>query len=64
MTAETDTTRKWNEKGFDHDHHVSDLDVPGSELDDAQEKLGNEDKENNYYSIGRDNHNDLDEDNG
>jgi hypothetical protein len=37
MTAETDTTRKWNEKGFDHDHHVSDLDVPGSELDDAQE---------------------------
>jgi hypothetical protein len=39
MTAETDTTRKWNEKGFDHDH-VSDLDVPGSELDDAQEKTG------------------------
>jgi hypothetical protein len=26
-------------KGFDHDH-VSDLDVPGSELDDAQENWG------------------------
>jgi hypothetical protein len=23
-------------KGFDHDHHVSDLDVPGSELDDQE----------------------------
>lgn len=39
----------------------SDLDVPGSELDDAQEKIGSEDEENNYYSIGGDNHNDLEE---
>jgi hypothetical protein len=31
-----------------------DLDVPGSELDDEQEELGNEDEENNYYSIGGD----------
>jgi hypothetical protein len=40
----------------------SDLDIPGSELDDEQENIGNEDEENNYYSIGGDDHNDLDED--
>jgi hypothetical protein len=38
-----------------------DLDVPGSELDDDQEKIGSEDEENNYYSLGGDDHNDLDE---
>lgn len=27
-----------------------DLDVPGSELDDAQERIGSEDEENNLYS--------------
>lgn len=35
----------------------SDLDVPGSELDDNQEDIGSEDEENNYYSLGGDNHN-------
>ena len=40
----------------------SNLDVPGSELDDEQENVGNEDEENNYYSIGGDDHNNLDED--
>jgi hypothetical protein len=39
-----------------------DLDVPGSELDDAGEITGDEDEENNYYSLGGDDHNDLDED--
>jgi hypothetical protein len=33
--------------------------IPGSELDDKQEEIGSEDEENNYYSIGGDNHNDL-----
>ena len=35
-------------------HNLSgkDLDVPGSELDEAQEATGNEDEENNYYSLG------------
>ena len=28
----------------------SDLDVPGSELDDADERIGEEDEENNSYS--------------
>jgi hypothetical protein len=53
-----------NEKDFNDDKTGSDLDVPGSELDDAQENIGSEDEENNYYSIGGDDHNDLDEDNG
>jgi hypothetical protein len=38
------------------------LDVPGSELDDADEEIGEEDEENNYYSLGGDDHNDLEED--
>ena len=37
------------------------LDVPGAELDDAEEVTGGEDEENNYYSLGGDDHNDLDE---
>jgi len=40
----------------------SDLDVPGAELDDKEETIGEEDEENNYYSIGGDDHNDLEED--
>ncbi|HEY5122992.1 MAG TPA: hypothetical protein VIK14_04585 [Ignavibacteria bacterium] len=55
---------KRNEKDIVDDKSGSDLDVPGSELDDAQEKVGNEDEENNYYSIGGDDHDDLDEDKG
>ena len=39
-----------------------DLDIPGAELDDANEKIGEEDEENNYYSLGGDNHDDLEED--
>ena len=40
------------------------LDVPGGELDDADEIIGEEDEENNYYSLGGDNHNGLEEDKG
>jgi hypothetical protein len=53
-----------NEKEFDDDLTGEDLDVPGSELDDQQESVGSEDEENNYYSLGGDNHNDLEENNG
>ncbi len=49
-----------NELG--NDMSGSDLDIPGSELDDEQEMIGSEDEENNYYSLGGDDHNDLDED--
>jgi len=53
-----------NAKGFEDDLTGSDLDIPGAELDDASEDVGSEDEENNFYSIGGDNHNDLEEDNG
>ena len=48
----------WNEVS---DLSGDDLDVPGSELDDEMEEIGSEDEENNYYSIGGDNHADLEE---
>jgi hypothetical protein len=35
----------------------SDLDVPGSELDDDNEKIGEEDEENNPYSVDEENEN-------
>lgn len=38
------------------------LDVPGAELDDADEFIGEEDEENNYYSLGGDDHDDLEDD--
>ena len=41
-----------------------DLDVPGSEDDDANEDIGEEDEENNYYSLGGDAHEDLEEGKG
>lgn len=53
-----------NEKNFQEDMSGDDLDVPGSELDNQQESVGSEDEENNYYSLGGDGHNDLEEDNG
>lgn len=56
-----DTSDTMNEKTFADDMSGADLDVPGSELDDQQEKIGSEDEENNYYSIGGDNHNNLEE---
>lgn len=57
-----DTDDFLNEKDFDDDYTGSDLDVPGAELDDDHEDVGSEDEENNYYSLGGDNHNDLEED--
>jgi hypothetical protein len=55
---------KWNEETFEEGQSGDDLDVPGSEDDDAQEAVGSEDEENNYYSIGGDNHEDLEENQG
>ena len=59
---EEDLIESNNEKDFNDDYSGSDLDVPGSELDDELENVGSEDEENNYYSLGGDEHNDLDED--
>jgi hypothetical protein len=52
-----------NEKDFNDDLSGNDLDIPGSELDDESEITGSEDEENNYYSLGGDDHTDLDEHN-
>lgn len=64
IPVEINNRRKLNEKDFEEDMAGGDLDIPGSELDDAQEAIGSEDEENNHYSIGGDNHNNLEEDNG
>lgn len=50
-------TQKEVEEEFTGDN----LDIPGAELDDYQESIGSEDEENNYYSLGGDNHENLDE---
>ncbi|MCA0396994.1 MAG: hypothetical protein LCH51_06290 [Bacteroidetes bacterium] len=39
-----------------HRHNIGDdLDIPGTDLDDDMEDIGEEDEENNYYSLGGDN---------
>ncbi len=64
-----DITRKENSTGEesiedeDIDEDISELDIPGSGDDNADEEIGEEDEENNYYSLGGDNHDALEEDN-
>lgn len=52
-----------NEKGFGEGRNdevsADDLDIPGTELDDPDEAIGEEDEENNDYSIS-DNNDDTD----
>lgn len=43
-----------NEDSFSDDRTGEDLDVPGTDLDDENEALGEEDEENNAYSLGGD----------
>ena len=54
-----DAVKPRNEEALVND----DLDVPNAEADDAVENIGSEDEENNYYSIGGDNHDNLEENN-
>lgn len=65
--AKLDTTDEdgdpLNEGSGTYGETGADLDVPGSELDDRDENNGSEDEENNYYSLGGDNHENLEEDN-
>jgi hypothetical protein len=46
-----------NEGSFKINISGSDLDIPGAELDDDEEDIGEEDEENNDYSLGADNEN-------
>ena len=41
-----------NEASFGNERSGRDLDVPGAELDDRNENIGEEDEENNEYSRG------------
>jgi hypothetical protein len=52
-----------NEKGFRDDMTAEDLDIPGNEDDEDAPGSGKEDEENNYYSLGGDDHDDLETDN-
>jgi hypothetical protein len=53
-----------NEKDFKEDVSGSDLDIPGAELDDEMEEVGSEDEENNFYSLGGDDKESNEEDQG
>jgi hypothetical protein len=48
---------KLNERSFGDDRSGRDLDIPGSELDDRNEGMGEEDEENNDYSLNNDREN-------
>lgn len=61
LPLDEENPSKPNEAPFNFSRLADDLDVPGAELDDSGESIGEEDEENNYYSIGGDNHNDLEE---
>jgi hypothetical protein len=52
------SVNEWNEGDYSHQGTGEDLDIPGSEYDDGKEAIGMEDEENNYYSLGGDNHSD------
>jgi hypothetical protein len=60
-TVEDLNVVKNNNSVFEEKASGRDLDVPGSELDDNAENVGSEDEENNYYSLGGDDHTRLDE---
>jgi hypothetical protein len=63
-TNEKDEPREGTDKNFYDKEAGSDLDVPGNEADEKENNAGSEDEENNFYSLGGDDHNDLEEDNG
>ncbi len=51
-----------NEASFDKNISPDDLDIPGAGDDDENEDLGEEDEENNEYSIGGDDNDDIQQD--
>ena len=63
-TKDPNSTNIIRKNDLDEEQSDTDLDIPGSELDDEQEEIGSEDEENNYYSLGGDDHDDLEENQG
>ena len=56
--------KSMNEKDYYDDVSGSDLDIPDSEMEEILENGDDGDEENDYYSLGGDDHNDLEEDQG
>ena len=56
-----DKPGKKHVKDFDEDYPGEDLDIPSAELDVEEEVIAGEDEENDYYSLGGDDHIDLEE---
>ena len=52
LDPEGNNDEEFGKRIYPVDFTGKDLDVPGSELDDETEKTGNEDEENNLYSLG------------
>jgi hypothetical protein len=50
-----------NERGLAKDRTGEDLDVPGASQDDRNENIGEEDEENNPYSLGSDSNDNVTE---
>lgn len=46
-----ENTAKTKHSDIEDDSFEDDLDIPGAELDDDLEDIGEEDEENNYYSL-------------
>ena len=63
-TKEPNSNNSLRRENLDDEYNENDLDIPGAELDDHQKDIGNEDEENNYYSLGGDDHISLEEDQG
>lgn len=61
---ENEEARRKKEEGSRGESLDEGLDVPGADLDDPDEAIGEEDEENNYYSLGGDDHDDLEEGKG
>lgn len=63
--SDIDPETRGHKRGVPEDPSLDEgLDIPGADLDDEDELIGEEDEENNYYSLGGDNHEDLEEDSG
>jgi hypothetical protein len=61
IPIEINNISELNQKEFDEDMSGADLDIPGPEFDDEYISTGEEDEENSHYSIGGDDHNNLEE---
>ena len=63
-TTKKKTGKKRNAKDFNDDAGGDDLDFQHSDFDAPDKKSAVEDGENDYYSLGGEDHGDLDEDRG